>query len=121
MPDYNMNVGQSRTFSPYLSDKGRGRYFQYNATAPMPVQCVFGWDGDTFSRFREAWETSADLAFGSNWMRITLPVDLARGDRGTRQYDTYFTTPFTSSLAGYDWWKITMSLDLDASPLLVTA
>ncbi len=121
LPDYGLTTGQSRTFSSYLGDKGRTRFFQYNATAPIPVQCTFGWYGPVYAQFRQAWEDSAALAFGSNWMRLTLPVDFARGEREPQQYDAAFTAPFSASLAGNDYWKISMSLDVDASPALVLA
>lgn len=118
LPDYSLTIGQSRTFTPYLGDKGRGRYTAYNPTAPMPVQVVFGWYGSQLAQWRQAWENPSEIAFGGNWITMTLPVTLPRGERGTEEYDVHLTGPFQASLAGLDWWKVSMTLDLDTSERL---
>lgn len=121
MPDYGTVVGQSRTFTAYLGDKGRGRYMPYNPTGPIPVQLVYGWDGATLAQFRIAWESRRQLAFGANWMRVTLPFDIVRGERGVKQFDAHFVQPISASSVSPDWWKVQMSLELDASEALVTS
>lgn len=121
LPDHGLVAGQSRTFTPYLGDRGFTKYGSYNPTGPIPVQCVYHWHGDVLATFRAAWEDASALAFGSVWFRISLPADFARGDRGVNQYDAFFTVPFSANLAGFDWWSVRMSLDVDASqPLSIS-
>jgi hypothetical protein len=119
MPDYGMDVTTSRTFTATLGDVGRGRYIAYNPTGPMPTNITFGWHGDVLAQFREIWEDSKVLNFGANWFHMTLPVSLARGDIGGGVYAVHIVQPFSTSLAGLNWWKVSMTLDIDASPALV--
>ncbi len=121
LPDYGLVAGQSRTFSTGLGDRGLTQFSQYNLTAPIPVQLTYGWRGETLAQFRRAWESQDEIAFGSNWILITLPAEFARGDLGNQRYHAHVTTPFSVSLAGHDWWKVTLSLDVDASPALTTS
>jgi hypothetical protein len=118
MPDYGFVVGQSRTFTTMLGDKGRSRYSSYNPTAPIPMQLTYTWDGDTLAKFRQAWESADGIAWGGRWIRITLPVQLVRGGRGVEEYDAHMTAEFTTSLLGLNYWKITTTMDVDASPQL---
>lgn len=122
LPDHGMSAGQSRTFTQFLGDVGRSRYVKYNSTAPIPVTLPYGWDGATLASFRAAWEDENMLDFGSKWMKITIPAEFGLGDRtGTNVYDCHVTIPFQASLAGYDYWAVVLTVDVDVSPVLVTA
>ncbi len=111
-PDYGMKWGTSREFTTSIGDRGRNRNIDYNATAPQPVEVVYGWRGATLATFREAWENADGLAYGSVWFDIEL-------EDGT--YRAHFSKPFQASLAAHDWWKVSMQLDVDPSPPLFFA
>ena len=117
LPDFGMAISTSREFTAKLGDVGRGRYVEYNATAPIPVNVTFGWRGSVLATFREQWENPKTLAFGAGWFLITLPAYLDRIAPGP--YPAHCVSPFEATMAGYDWWKVSMQLDVDPSPALV--
>jgi hypothetical protein len=120
LPDYGFSVGQSRTFASELGDKGRGLYTSYSPTAPVPARAVYGWNGETLALFRQAWEDKNKLAFGSAWFKVLLPVDLVNGGDDAGLYVAHMTEPFRASLAGHDWWKVSLNMDIDVSPQFIT-
>ncbi len=119
-PDYGLTSTTGRTFGQQFGDNGRGRYRSYNPTAPMPLSLTYGWYGDVLAQFREAWESPSHLNYGASWFRITLEIPGNVGLRGPFQYDAHFITPFSTRLAGINYWTVSMELDIDISEALAS-
>lgn len=119
-PDFGLQLQTGRIFTNALGDVGTGQYVSYNPTGPLPMNCTFGWTGDQLALFRKDWESRSKLNFGAYWFSMTIPVPLPQVGLGSGAYAVHIIEPFQTSLAGFNYWKVSFRLDVDPSPVLVS-
>ena len=114
LPDYGQGVAPSRQFTRQVGDVGRGLYAPYNPTAPDVVNVTYHWTGAQLAYFREAWENPDKLNFGGGWFEIDLLLD-----DEVRRHRVHIVQPFSANIDAYEWWAVTIQMDVDKSPALV--
>lgn len=111
--NYGMPYANSRQFTSTLQTVGRGQYEPYNQTGPVGVSLTYHWTGFLLSEFRKLWESDAHLAYGARWFLVDLPTaDVFEQRR------VHAKGPFNAVLDGFDYWAVTLDLDVDESPAL---